>query len=253
MQQKDQDMDLTDEEISRLNSQSTLDSTLDINTEEEIVITFSSGQDSEIIISSNYDIVQCIVEDEGEYIFPFAEQDFSGDPEHTAAAERISNLKDRVDNTRNSLDEELQTLLSEMKAKYTCDTRAIGCFPENPRRSENENYIVFNETEDENRVGSVYWCQCGNCIPMRTNIESVCCKEITNAEPLMDNLNCITEHELFNIFCNRVETVTVNLISFVYTEKEPSKKDMNSKKPCTTLQWKELQNNTGDGECPSQE
>ncbi|XP_044155246.1 uncharacterized protein LOC122941847 [Bufo gargarizans] len=187
---KIQDMDLTDEEISRQNSQSTLDSTLDINTEEEIIITFSSGQDSEIIISSNYDIVQCIVEDEGEYIFPFAEQDFSGDPEHTAAAEQISNLKDRIDNTRNSVDEELQTLLSEMKAKYTADTQAIGCFPENPRRSENENYIVFNETEDENRVGSVYWCQCGNCIPMRTNIESVCCKEITNAEPLMDNLNC---------------------------------------------------------------
>lgn len=32
--------------------------------------------------------------------------------------------------------------------------------------------------QEEARVGNNEWCQCGNCLPMSTEIESVCCKEL---------------------------------------------------------------------------
>ncbi len=35
-----------------------------------------------------------------------------------------------------------------------------------------------DESEQNNRLGNVDWCTCGNCIPMATQKESLCCKEM---------------------------------------------------------------------------
>jgi hypothetical protein len=41
-----------------------------------------------------------------------------------------------------------------------------------------ENVGGAANNEDIGRVGNVEWCRCGNCVPMLTCQESICCKEI---------------------------------------------------------------------------
>jgi hypothetical protein len=41
-----------------------------------------------------------------------------------------------------------------------------------------ENVGGAANNEDIGRVGNVEWCRCGNCVPILTCQESICCKEI---------------------------------------------------------------------------
>ncbi|XP_044146841.1 uncharacterized protein LOC122935140 [Bufo gargarizans] len=196
----------------------TLESTVHDDSE-DVFITISSGQNSDIIISSNYDIIDCIVE-EDDSILPFSDTDIVDVAEDPTG--RV-NLHD----SSTVFDKELDELLGEMNRMYSSATPSLVSFTSNPLKSENLKYIVFQDTEDENRIGHYDWCQCQNCIPMPTNIESVCCKEISNADAFLEELNCITEHELFVIYCKRVETVNINFRSWGIVQQEPSVKDLN--------------------------
>ena len=39
-----------------------------------------------------------------------------------------------------------------------------------------------SETEEQARIGNINWCKCGNCKPMKTYAESLCCQD-TNEVP----------------------------------------------------------------------
>ena len=49
-------------------------------------------------------------------------------------------------------------------------------------------------------------CQCGNCMPMPTVLQCVCCKEISKVTDVIEELNdgqltCITSHPGFDPVC----------------------------------------------------
>lgn len=56
-------------------------------------------------------------------------------------------------------------------------------------------------SEAEERRDNTDWCQCGNCEPMPTNTERVCCREVDAIESKMqesqNDIECITDHEGF--------------------------------------------------------
>lgn len=115
-------------------------------------------------------------------------------------------------------------LLKKLWAKYTGDAIKSECFPENPSREENSRYIQFVNTPGEQRTGLLDWCTCGKCVKMPTNVESICCKEIENAEPYIGSSCCITKHEFFKKFCTREETVQITFRSNGEYRKPPPKK-----------------------------
>ncbi|CAJ0925925.1 unnamed protein product [Ranitomeya imitator] len=92
---------------------------------------------------------------------------------------------------------QMKTMLAELHSKFGGDCETEECFPSNPLRINNQNYIEFNDDTEENRSGKNDWCHCGNCVPMPTNIESICCQEIQNAEQYMLDFSCVTLHEFF--------------------------------------------------------
>ncbi|XP_040186552.1 P2X purinoceptor 7-like [Rana temporaria] len=69
-------------------------------------------------------------------------------------------------------------------------------FPVNPTLTDSEE----SESEDgnEDRLGNTVWCSCDCCIPMASQIESVCCREITAIEAsIPEGSSCITSADIF--------------------------------------------------------
>ncbi|XP_067682003.1 uncharacterized protein [Haliotis asinina] len=66
------------------------------------------------------------------------------------------------------------------------------------------------------RLGNTDWCDCGECIPMPTGLESKCCQEIQQTERMCDeeSVQCITEHPYFVDNCLRRGVVWVSLLEF---------------------------------------
>lgn len=114
-------------------------------------------------------------------------------------------------------------LLRNLREKYTGNASQSDCFPTNPHRSENTQYVEFDKPNFEGRIGLVDWCKCSQCVPMQTNIESICCHEIENAEPYLQGLQCICHHEFFTIFCTREETVNITFSSIGEYRQPPPK------------------------------
>ncbi|OCT70826.1 hypothetical protein XELAEV_18037750mg [Xenopus laevis] len=70
-------------------------------------------------------------------------------------------------------------------------TNLRDCFPYNPPLSKKQNIGAANEVEQEEsehpteivinpdveRLGNSNWCNCGNCTPMATIMESMCCHD----------------------------------------------------------------------------
>ncbi|XP_071477558.1 uncharacterized protein [Diadema antillarum] len=66
------------------------------------------------------------------------------------------------------------------------------------------------DDNEPSRLGNNNWCQCGNCVPMPTTWESLCCHE---ADPVLEKveqyndrhadaqINCITAHPGFSTVC----------------------------------------------------
>ena len=51
----------------------------------------------------------------------------------------------------------------------------------NTEEGSQDNIIAVGEEEQEEeqeRIGNTDWCGCGNCLPMLTERESVCCQEL---------------------------------------------------------------------------
>ncbi|CAJ0927023.1 unnamed protein product, partial [Ranitomeya imitator] len=76
----------------------------------------------------------------------------------------------------------MKIMLSELKKKLGGNSENNECFPSNPLVVDNTRYIEFGKDTDEDGIGKIDWSQCGKCVSMTTNIESLCCKEISNVE-----------------------------------------------------------------------
>ncbi|XP_069585065.1 uncharacterized protein [Ranitomeya imitator] len=157
-----------------------------------LIMQISRGADSELVLQTNYTVLSCIVEDQYENI-------------------------------------QMKKMLAELHSKFGGDCETEECFPSNPLRINNQNYIEFNTDTEENRIGKNDWCHCGNCVPMPTNIESICCQEIQNAEQYMLDFSCITLHEFFHTFCERNETVSIVLRTVDQNLHPPPSKEIKRK------------------------
>uniref|UniRef100_A0A8C6UFW5 P2X purinoreceptor 7 intracellular domain-containing protein n=1 Tax=Neogobius melanostomus TaxID=47308 RepID=A0A8C6UFW5_9GOBI len=60
---------------------------------------------------------------------------------------------------------------------------------------------VSCQKPEESRIGHVQWCLCGSCVPMPTEKESVCCKELNFISATVHDLPCIAAHPSFNAVC----------------------------------------------------
>ncbi|XP_041359371.1 uncharacterized protein LOC121375792 [Gigantopelta aegis] len=111
-----------------------------------------------------------------------------------------------------------------------------------PERSEHDSESDFDiglssgdelEENVENiaRLGNRDWCLCGNCRPMDTVKESICCLEVDQIGDKMQttNLQCILEHYDFPIICLYPEVLRTALAARAdirrddYTEPVPNR------------------------------
>ena len=53
------------------------------------------------------------------------------------------------------------------------------------------------------RMNTRDWCTCGNCEPLDSPTQCVCCHEVGNCEQFLDNdeVNCVSDHEDFQPVC----------------------------------------------------
>lgn len=129
--------------------------------------------------------------------------------------------------SQSNTDEQMRELLSKLRNKYCGSARNVDCFPENPKRKDYSDADEFASNNLESRTGQVDWCKCGACVAMPTNLESICCVEIENASPYMENRTCLCEHEIFNFLCTREETVNIILRTIGEFRHPPAQKDAN--------------------------
>ncbi|XP_075705881.1 uncharacterized protein LOC142738540 [Rhinoderma darwinii] len=160
-------------------------------------------------------------------------QQATEDPVHSAAAsfaaQAIYELEMDVDHqppsTTATRSQKLDWLKLQLQSKYGSMDDSGVCFPKNPLREMRTEDI--DECDGSERISNSNWCLCNNCIAMPTNIESICCKEIPNVEPFMDNITCITEHDYFQQFCGDRERVHISMRAIGEIRLPPPDKDLN--------------------------
>ncbi|XP_077111158.1 uncharacterized protein LOC143767024 [Ranitomeya variabilis] len=194
------------------------------------------------MIESNY-MLECLVEDDSMNIqrtslFNEEEHDIGNCEENVNIETEVSKHSgtiplenaELVSDQAYESDEEMKKLLSDLKIKFGSNLENTDCFPSNPLVVDNQRYIEFDDNTEENRIGTVDWCQCGKCVPMPTNMESICCREISNAEEYLGNINCLTDHEYFTTFCEREATVNILVTTVCLDSHPPQNKIVNSLK-----------------------
>ncbi|XP_072006716.1 uncharacterized protein [Engystomops pustulosus] len=171
------------------------------------------GENQEIMVETNYDIIACYVEDDfglqvlfDESVPPIIEQ------ARTRSSPELMETQHPHGTSLEDFSTAMNNLIAELDMKLSGKTSTLSCFPVNPRISENPQYVVFHDTEEEeDRTTNTSWCTCTNCVKMPTNIESICCQEIKNIDPYLESFTCIIQHDLFNIYCKRPDTTTINV------------------------------------------
>jgi hypothetical protein len=63
-------------------------------------------------------------------------------------------------------------------------------------------------------------CECGHCEPMETSLECRCCAEIELVQEAVeeDNLQCITEHDVFIANCLNRHVLYVSIYDYIENE-----------------------------------
>nr|DBA15563.1 TPA: hypothetical protein GDO54_004756 [Pyxicephalus adspersus] len=99
-------------------------------------------------------------------------------------------------------DEELKEFLQKMYERVNPPGQPTPpCFPDNPIRLRPPSPSEQSPSGDT-LIGNSDWCVCGNCRPMLTNFESVCCHNVGNAERfLTGEIHCITMVAEFHERC----------------------------------------------------
>ncbi|XP_040191719.1 uncharacterized protein LOC120924757 isoform X2 [Rana temporaria] len=102
-----------------------------------------------------------------------------------------------------------------------------GCFPSNPRRDPNNPDPM--EDIHTHRIGHTDWCSCGNCIPLPTGRESVCCMEIRGMRPHLEGISCITQHPYFPYLCENKDFAQIHQ-NMMYGLRSKIPKEKNKKR-----------------------
>ena len=68
----------------------------------------------------------------------------------------------------------------------------------------------LNSTAGNSRIGTTDWCTCGNCRPMGTDNESICCQEAVPGD-FFNGDNCILNHEDFIAICGNSAVLRMTL------------------------------------------
>ena len=80
--------------------------------------------------------------------------------------------------------------------------------------SDNSDESTDRDVETEEwRLDSDAWCTCGHCERMPTIVECLCCKEMTELEDKIENLDCITFHPDFDLICLHPEVLRTGLVA----------------------------------------
>lgn len=90
-------------------------------------------------------------------------------------------------------------LLQQLFARYPApgDDQAFSVNPTLPANSVDSS-AVESEDQETDRIGNIQWCICERCIPMPTQVESRCCREIDEvALCIPEGLTCITQADTF--------------------------------------------------------
>ncbi|XP_044158138.1 uncharacterized protein LOC122944008 [Bufo gargarizans] len=205
---------------------------------DEVVLQISAD-DSNIVVSTNYTVLGCYIEDDSLNLVNLfetqdeAEQTIETYTNNVPFPARTQSINEQSA-TESCDDPEMNILMAELRIKYCGQLQDTESFRSNPLLSENTQYIVFpRDEEQENRIGNRNWCTCNNCPEMKTNIECICCHEVDNAQEFITDSNCIIGHEFFHIFCQREDTVNVVLRTIGQVRLPPAQKDMNRQRSKT--------------------
>ncbi|XP_073468259.1 uncharacterized protein [Aquarana catesbeiana] len=123
-----------------------------------------------------------------------------------------------------SREEKLEILKQKLLEKNRFPWVEGGCFPSNPRRDPNNpDHMVDIDTH---RIGHTDWCSCGNCIPLPTGRESICCMEIHEIRPHLEGISCITQHPYFPYLCENKDFAQIHQnMMYGLRSKIPKEKD----------------------------
>ncbi|XP_048777749.2 P2X purinoceptor 7-like [Ostrea edulis] len=116
------------------------------------------------------------------------------------------------------------------------DIRPFRFEPYDSSASGSDNGDEENENSESERLGNTDWCSCGNCCPMPTTTECVCCQEIEKVKYLFSNeydeggtcIKCITEQPGFSPACLNVYVLQIAYLQYKqqYREEIPDTSEM---------------------------
>ena len=78
---------------------------------------------------------------------------------------------------------------------------------------ENHQERIKNVEERLRIIGRNRWCACGKCLPMATEKESICCREVWEITLKMGTYVCITDHASFEQVCLDSEVLQTALVA----------------------------------------
>ncbi|XP_073488788.1 P2X purinoceptor 7-like [Aquarana catesbeiana] len=96
-------------------------------------------------------------------------------------------------------EERRNMLIAQLLARYPAPEHDRA-FPRNPNMPITRDDSITSQLEEtpEDRIGNTHWCLCESCIPMATQIESVCCREISEVHGCIpEGSKCITNADMF--------------------------------------------------------
>ena len=67
------------------------------------------------------------------------------------------------------------------------------------------------------RLGHTNWCRYGRCLPIKKEIECVCCQEVAASDAKrseQESLACVTYHSEFEVVCLRKSVLEVAMVAY---------------------------------------
>uniref|UniRef100_A0A803KBP4 P2X purinoreceptor 7 intracellular domain-containing protein n=1 Tax=Xenopus tropicalis TaxID=8364 RepID=A0A803KBP4_XENTR len=119
-----------------------------------------------------------------------------------------------VPSTSRTAAERYEELIFKMRTQPVLQ-KAGESFPYTPqqKKKKNPDMVSLSDLQSaDNRLGNTNWCFCGNCVPMPTTTESICCLEEPAIEiKIPEGGHCVTECQHFDTHFTNKEQADLNL------------------------------------------
>ncbi|KAG9483778.1 hypothetical protein GDO78_009610 [Eleutherodactylus coqui] len=101
------------------------------------------------------------------------------------------------------------------------DGISVQCFQNDPQGTPEEGALGSTEDPD-GRLSDTKWCQCGQCMAMKTVAECLCCREQEVVlQILPDDCMCITKHPLFEQYALLRENIEHTIrLCYMFTRRK---------------------------------